>query len=80
MTEERYDIGNLLVRKIKRGPRCGYLFIVVEQMVHGYRLLSIRKNGHMTVTYVRNEIAHNLYTFIGFTFAINELLDIAKDL
>jgi len=78
--EERFDTGTLLVRKIKHGPRCGDLFVVVQQKNNGYRMLSIRKNGHMTVTFVRNEIAHTMYDFIGFTHNIDELVELSGDL
>ena len=79
MTE--YDVGNIFVRRKKNTFKCGDMFVITERICdgHWYKTLSIRANGHITLTTISVKDLEKLYIFCGHTFNITELVDLAKD-
>ena len=76
----KYNVGTLLRRRIKHGNRCGDLFVVVEVPENGiwYGLLSLRKDGHATISRVSVHTIDGLYKSVGHVPWIEDLFYIAK--
>lgn len=77
-----YDVGNIFVRRKKSSILGGDMYVVTERCHNGYfyKMLSIRKNGHITLATISVEDLEKLYIFCGHTFYIDELVDLAKDM
>ena len=76
----KYELGTLLKRRLKHGNRCGDLFVVVEVPTNGiwYGLLSLRKDGHATISRVNEHTINGVYETIGHVAWIEDLFYLAK--
>jgi len=74
----KHEIGTMLFRRKKASIRCGDLFIVVEQVKGGCRVLSFRKDGRVNTSWIEDEVLDKLYTTIGHTQQIDNWIYLAK--
>ena len=75
----KYTVGTLLRRRLKHGTKCGDLFVIVEVPKSGNWLgvLSLRKDGHATISHVNISTLDGVYKTVGHVPWIEDLFYIA---